>query len=94
MHVTKDDGWFHTSRAITLHPSVFGETESGELFAEIFDHVGTFKLAMHQHIKTDIFLTTNARRDLVLQELFIANEGKFTTLETCTGGAHFLRLGE
>src|ERR1700688_4457159 len=46
-HVTKKDRRLDAARAVTLYPAVFSESEPTQLFAEILDHVGSFKLAVN-----------------------------------------------
>ncbi len=49
--VAKNDRRFDTSRSVALNPTVLGEREPGQLFAEIFDHVVALGLAMNEHVE-------------------------------------------
>ena len=47
---------FHTASAVGLHPSFFCEYISVKAFAEIFNHIVSFKLAVNENVKTDFLL--------------------------------------
>ena len=68
----------HAASAVALDPSVAGEYDSFELLAKVFDHVGAFKFAVHQHVDVQVFLDSDGAGDLGAQEFFVLGQSLAT----------------
>src|SRR6266446_1195074 len=92
--IAEDDRRLHIARAVGLHPAMLGEGESGELLAEILDHVVALELAVHEHVQSDLFLKRDGLRDLFLNELIVLIGRQLAVVQLTASRPHFGRLGE
>src|SRR6266446_9623249 len=92
--VAKDDRRLHIAGTVRLHPAMLGEGESGELLAEVLDHVVALELAVHEHVEPDLFLQLDRLGDLRLDEAIVVLGGELIVIELAPRGSHFRRLGK
>src|SRR6267143_1118906 len=90
--VAKDDRRLHIASAEGLHPAVLGERESGELLAEILDHVVAFELPVHQHVEADLFLQRDRSLDLRLDEAIVILGAELIVVQLAPRRPHFVGL--
>mmetsp|Transcript_39616 Transcript_39616/g.69194 ORF Transcript_39616/g.69194 Transcript_39616/m.69194 type:complete len:462 (-) Transcript_39616:376-1761(-) len=62
--VAEQDRRLDAARAVGLHPTELAEGVAVELLPEVFDHVVTLGLAVHQHVQFQLFLLAHAALDL------------------------------
>ena len=93
-YVAEDDGRLDAARAIRLHPAVAGKAESGQLLAEVFDHVVALGFAVHEHVDAQFFLFGDGVGDFFLHHRLIFGGGERAALEGCARGADFGGLRE
>ena len=79
---------------IALDPAIFSEGESLELLAEVLDHVVPLKLAVDQHIETDVLLKAHAGECLGFKKPLVIRMGEFSLLPFGAGRAHAVGLRE
>ncbi len=62
--VTDDHRRLHAAGAVALHPAVLSKDEAVQVFTEVFYHVVTLGLAVHQHVQPQAFLLDNRLLDV------------------------------
>src|SRR6267378_731854 len=92
--VAKDDRRLHIAGTVRLHPAMLGEGESGELLAEVLDHVVALELAVHEHVEPDLFLQRDRFPDLRLDEAIVVRGAELIVVQLPPRRAHFRRLRE
>ena len=84
LHVAIDYWWFHAAGTVALNPSVLGEGKACQLLAEILHHVVALKLAVHQHIQSNLLLPFYAFSGFFLQQLIVFGSRNFALPELGT----------
>src|SRR5690606_19420654 len=94
INVAVDERRLDAARAVTLHPAIGGEGIAPQLFANVFDHVVTLRLAVHQHVEADLFLLLHHVAYFVAHAVQIFEMTEFAALVLRTRLTDFSRLRE
>src|SRR5690606_176366 len=92
--ITVDQRRPHIATTVALHPTVAGKRETIQLLAEVLHHIVAFRLTMHQHIDTELFLKCDDLTNLILEEGFVLLLCDLALVELATLDAKFRFLRE